>query len=100
MGIIVEKRAGDVESCHKKSQKPIVAIIGGAKVSTKIGLVNKLVKMVDYLIIGGGLANTFVCAQGLEVGTSFCEYEAVQQARKLLALAKKTEPRSYYRLTR
>ena len=45
--------------------------------------------MVDYLIIGGGLANTFVCAQGLEVGTSFCEYEAVQQARKLLALAKK-----------
>ena len=72
----------------KQPKKPMVAIIGGAKVSTKVGLVNKLVKMVDYLIIGGGLANTFVCAQGREVGTSFCEYESVQLARKLLALAK------------
>ncbi|MDP2364721.1 MAG: phosphoglycerate kinase, partial [Ignavibacteria bacterium] len=46
------------------------------------------VKMVDYLVIGGGLANTFLCAQGHEVGQSFCEYEAVQQARQILATAK------------
>jgi len=72
-----------------KPKKPIVAIIGGAKVSTKVGLINKLIKIVDYLIIGGGLANTFVSAQGNEIGNSFCEYEAVQQARKILSLAKK-----------
>lgn len=88
-GLLLKKELKMLTSVLKNPKKPIVAIIGGAKVSTKIGLINKLVKMVDYLIIGGGLANTFVCAQGLEVGTSFCEYEAVQQARKLLALAKK-----------
>jgi len=73
----------------KNPKKPIVAIIGGAKVSTKIGLLEKLARLVNYLIVGGGLANTFVCAQGKEVGTSFCEYELVQQARKLLSLSKK-----------
>ena len=66
-----------------------MAIIGGNKVSTKIGLINKLIKIVDYLIIGGGLANAFVNAQGHDVGTSFCQYEAVQQARRLLSLSKK-----------
>ena len=64
-------------------------LLEGAKVSTKIGLINKLIKIVDYLIIGGGLANAFVNAQGFDVGTSLCEYEAVQQARKLLSLPKK-----------
>jgi phosphoglycerate kinase len=88
-GLLLKKELRMLTSVIKKPRKPIVAIIGGAKVSTKIGLINKLVKIVDYLIIGGGLANTFVCAQGLEVGTSFCEYEAVQLARKLLSLAKK-----------
>jgi len=88
-GLLLEKEISMLDCVIKKPKKPIIAIIGGAKVSTKIGLVNKLIKIVDYLIIGGGLANTFVCAQGYEVGASFCEYEAVQQARKLLSLAKK-----------
>lgn len=87
-GLLLKKELAMIDKAIKNPKKPIVAIIGGAKVSTKIGLVNKLIKIVDYLIIGGGLANTFVCAQGYEVGTSFCEYEAVQQARKLLSLAK------------
>ena len=88
-GLLLKKELMMISSITNKPKKPIVAIIGGAKVSTKIGLINKLIKIVDYLIIGGGLANTFVSAQGHEIGTSFCEYEAVQQARKLLALAKK-----------
>ncbi|MBI5127354.1 phosphoglycerate kinase [Candidatus Roizmanbacteria bacterium] len=87
-GLLLKKELEMLDRVTKNPKKPIVAIIGGAKVSTKIGLVNKLIKMVDYLIIGGGLANTFVCAQGYEIGASFCEYEAVQQARKLLSLAK------------
>src|SRR3989339_1864311 len=87
-GLLLKKELMMISSITNKPKKPIVAIIGGAKVSTKIGLINKLIKIVDYLIIGGGLANTFVSAQGHEIGTSFCEYEAVQQARKLLSLAK------------
>ena len=87
-GLLLKKELKIISQVLKNPKKPVVAIIGGAKISTKIGLINKLVDMVDYLIIGGGLANTFACAQGFEVGTSFCEYEAVQQARKLLSLAK------------
>ena len=87
-GLLLKKELAIISKAINKPKKPIVAIIGGAKVSTKIGLINKLMKAVDYLIIGGGLANTFVSAQGHDIGTSFCEYEAVQQARKLLSLAK------------
>lgn len=88
-GLLLKKEIIMISKVIKRPKKPVVAIIGGAKVSTKVGLINKLMKIVDCLIIGGGLANTFVCAQGHEVGDSFCEYEAVQQARKLLSLAKK-----------
>lgn len=88
-GLLLKKELNIISQVIDKPKKPIVAIIGGAKVSTKIGLINKLVKIVDYLIIGGGLANAFVNAQGFDVGTSLCEYEVVQQARKLLSLPKK-----------
>jgi phosphoglycerate kinase len=88
-GLLLKKELSMISLIINKPKKPIVAIIGGAKVSTKVGLINKLIKIVDYLIIGGGLANTFVSAQGNEIGNSFCEYEAVQQARKILSLAKK-----------
>ena len=88
-GLLLKKELSMISLITNKPKKPIVAIIGGAKVSTKVGLINKLIKIVDYLIIGGGLANTFVSAQGNKIGNSFCEYEAVQQARKILSLAKK-----------
>ena len=87
-GLLLKKELEMLDRVTKNPKKPIVAIIGGAKVSTKIGLINKLMKIADYIIIGGGLANTFVCAQGYKIGASFCEYEVVQQARKLLSLAK------------
>ncbi len=88
-GLLLKKELAIIFQSINKPRKPVVAIIGGNKVSTKIGLINKLIKIVDYLIIGGGLANTFISAQEHDVGTSFCEYEAVQQARKLLSLPKK-----------
>lgn len=88
-GLLLKKEIKMLNCVLKNPKKPVVAIVGGAKVSTKIGLLNKLVKIVDYLIIGGAMANTFICAQGYNIGTSFCEYETVQQARSLLALAKK-----------
>jgi len=88
-GLLLKKEVNTLSHLLKNPKKPIVAIIGGAKVSTKIGLINKLVNVVDYLIIGGAMANTFINAQGYDIGMSHCEYESVQQARRLLSLNKK-----------
>lgn len=68
-------------------QKPIVAIVGGAKVSSKLTLLRQLVGMVDYLIPGGGIANTFLKAQGFEIGISLYEEELLDEARAILQLA-------------
>ena len=67
---------------------PVVAIVGGAKVSTKIPLLGNLVKKVDALVIGGGMANTFLAAQGKKVGKSLCERELLDTARHILANAR------------
>ncbi len=69
--------------------RPVVAIVGGAKVSTKIDLLQNLVKKVDALVIGGGMANTFLAAQGINVGKSLCEHDLADTARTILAEAQK-----------
>jgi 3-phosphoglycerate kinase len=84
-GLLLKKEITMLDKVLKNPQKPVVAIIGGAKVSTKINLLEKLTKLVDYLVIGGGLANTFLCAQNYQIGNSFCEYESTQIARRFLA---------------
>jgi phosphoglycerate kinase len=69
-------------------KKPVVAIVGGAKVSTKLDLLGNLVKKVDMLVIGGGMANTFLAARGLDVGKSLCERDLADTAREIEAKAK------------
>ncbi|MCL6706623.1 phosphoglycerate kinase [Pseudomonas sp. R2.Fl] len=64
--------------------RPVVAIVGGAKVSTKIDLLMNLVKRVDALVIGGGMANTFLAAQGVDVGKSLCEHDLAETAKQIL----------------
>jgi phosphoglycerate kinase len=71
-----------------KPVKPVVAIVGGAKVSSKLDLLNNLVKKVDALVIGGGMANTFLAAQGVNVGKSLCEHDLADTAREILKTAK------------
>lgn len=66
-------------------QRPLVAIVGGAKVSTKLALLESLSSKVDRLIVGGGIANTFVKAAGFEIGNSLCEDDMIETARRLLA---------------
>jgi phosphoglycerate kinase len=73
----------------KDPAKPIVAIVGGAKISSKLTLLKQLVGKVDYLIPGGGIANTFLKAQGYEIGVSLCEDALLDDAREILALAAK-----------
>ncbi len=67
--------------------RPVVAIVGGAKVSTKLDLLGNLVAKVDHLVIGGGMANTFLAAQGIPVGKSLCEHDLADTARAILAKA-------------
>jgi phosphoglycerate kinase len=68
--------------------KPVAAIVGGAKVSTKLDLLGNLVEKVQILIIGGGMANTFLAARGVNVGKSLCEHDLVGTAREIEAKAK------------
>ena len=67
-----------------KPAKPVLAIVGGAKVSTKIDLLMNLVKKVDALVIGGGMANTFLAARGTDVGKSLCEHDLADTAKQIM----------------
>jgi phosphoglycerate kinase len=66
-------------------ERPLIAILGGAKISDKLPVINNLMPLVDKLIIGGGMANTFLAAEGYEMGKSLVEKDAIEQARELLA---------------
>ncbi|WP_439495905.1 phosphoglycerate kinase [Bosea sp. (in: a-proteobacteria)] len=68
--------------------RPVMAIVGGAKVSTKLELLGNLVRQVDVLVIGGGMANTFLAARGIDVGKSLCEHDLAATAREIEAKAK------------
>jgi phosphoglycerate kinase len=68
-------------------EQPVAAVVGGAKVSTKLDVLNNLVKQVDHLIIGGGMANTFLAARGVNVGKSLCEHELADQANAIMDAA-------------
>jgi phosphoglycerate kinase len=71
----------------EQPERPLAAIIGGAKISTKLDLLGNLIDKVDVLIIGGAMANTFLAAQGKPVGKSLCEHDLVATARDILAKA-------------
>ena len=74
-----------------KPQRPVVAIVGGAKVSTKLDLLENLITKVDALVIGGAMANTFLHAQGIGVGKSLAEKDLADTARRILAKAESAD---------
>lgn len=71
-------------------QKPVAAVVGGAKVSTKLAVLEHLVGQVDHLIIGGGMANTFLAARGVDVGKSLCEHELAETTERIMDAADKS----------
>src|SRR5579862_535694 len=77
-----------LQKAFETPQHPVVAIVGGAKISTKLDLLGHLLSKVETLIIGGGMANTFLAAQGKPIGKSLCENDLIQNARDILAKAK------------
>src|SRR3546814_6475267 len=72
----------------EKPKRPVAAIVGGAKISTKLDPLGNLVAKVDMLVIGGGMANTFLNAVGVNVGRSLCEHDLADTAKEILAKAK------------
>lgn len=73
-----------------RPERPVIAIVGGAKISTKLDLLKNLVHKVDYLVIGGAMANTFLAARGVDVGKSLCEHDLAETARAILEEAGST----------
>ncbi len=84
MGTHLEKEIKALEGVLNNPNKPVAAIIGGSKVSTKIDVINFLLKKMDIIIIGGAMANTFVAAKGLDVGKSLFEKECIDLAKELI----------------
>jgi len=87
-GYLIRKEISIMGGALADPKRPFVAILGGAKVSDKIGVINNLIEKVDTLIVGGGMAYTFFKAQGLEIGTSICEMDKLDLARELMDKAK------------
>ena len=87
-GLAMQRELEMLDAALGKPVKPVLGIVGGAKVSTKLDLLNNLVRKLDRLAIGGGMANTFLAAQGHDVGGSLCEHDLGDTAREIMASAK------------
>lgn len=83
-GRAMEKELSTLESVLKSPKRPLMAIVGGSKVSTKIDLLHNLIKKVDHLVIGGGMANTFLAAKAYEIGQSLCEDDYIPTAQEIM----------------
>ncbi|MBU0556345.1 MAG: phosphoglycerate kinase [Alphaproteobacteria bacterium] len=86
-GRSMEKELDALEAALGQPEKPVAAVVGGAKVSTKLAVLENLVAKVDHLIIGGGMANTFLAARGVDVKKSLCEHDLVDTANEIFEKA-------------
>lgn len=89
-GRLMEEELRALEAALGDPKRPLCAVVGGAKVSSKLDLLGNLVEKVDHLVIGGGMANTFLAAQDVEIGRSLAEHEMTDTARAIMAKAEET----------
>ncbi|MDH4384379.1 MAG: phosphoglycerate kinase [Caulobacter sp.] len=87
-GLAMRRELDALDAALGNPKRPVLGIVGGSKVSTKLDLLNNLVAKLDRLAIGGGMANTFLAAQGIDVGASLCEHDLGETAREIMASAK------------
>jgi len=92
-GLLLKKEIETIKRVLDNPQSPVVTILGGVKISTKIKLIEKLISLSDIVLLGGGLANTFLLALGFQIGRSLAEREEVHQAKHLLTIAEKKQTR-------
>ena len=86
-GRAMEKELKALDAALRNPQRPVAAVVGGAKVSTKLEVLENLVGKVQHLIIGGGMANTFLAARGVDVGKSLCEHDLAGTANEIMDAA-------------
>jgi phosphoglycerate kinase len=86
-GFLMEKELNALGGALESPKRPLIAVVGGAKISSKIGVLNHLLPRVDALLVGGGMANTFLQAKGYQIGRSLVEADQVPTARQILAAA-------------
>jgi phosphoglycerate kinase len=86
-GRLMEKELRALSAALSSPERPVVAVVGGAKVSSKLDLLGNLIASVDRIVIGGGMANTFLAAKGINVGASLCEHDLLDTARAIMARA-------------
>ncbi len=86
-GLLLEKELSFLGRALREPAHPYIVILGGAKISDKIGVIRNLIQHADQLLVGGGMANTFLAAQGLDMAESLVESEVTEQAKELLGLA-------------
>ena len=86
-GRAMEAELAALEQALGSPERPVAAVVGGAKVSSKLGVLGNLVAKVDHLVIGGGMANTFIAARGIDVGKSLAEHDLVGEAEAIFARA-------------
>ncbi|MDQ3412751.1 MAG: phosphoglycerate kinase [Chloroflexota bacterium] len=89
-GFLLQREVDELSRLLDQPERPFVAILGGAKISDKLAVAGSLLGIVDALLIGGGMANTFLLATGVEIGASLAERERVDDAKQILAAAKAT----------
>ncbi len=87
-GYLIQKEINFIGGALEDPKRPLVAILGGAKVSDKIGVINNLIEKCDTIIIGGGMAYTFFRAMGNNIGTSICEEDRIEDAKNMMAKAR------------
>ena len=83
----MEEEISNLEAVLSTPERPVLALVGGAKVSSKLMLLEHLIEPMDKIVIGGGMANTFLAAKGYNVGQSLCEHEMQDMARAIMANA-------------
>ncbi len=88
-GLLMEEELNALTRALEIPEKPVLAVTGGSKISTKLGVLTHLIEKVDYLVLGGGMANTFLHAQGRNMGKSLCEKDMAQTARDIMKKAEK-----------
>jgi phosphoglycerate kinase len=86
-GRLMQAELQALEKALANPERPVIAVVGGAKVSTKLDLLGNLIARVDQIVIGGGMANTFLAAKGMEVGKSLCEHDLAATAREIMRKA-------------
>ncbi|HEU5012341.1 MAG TPA: phosphoglycerate kinase [Roseiflexaceae bacterium] len=92
-GLLMEKELQELGGLLETPERPFLAILGGAKISDKVGVIMNLLNRVDALLIGGGMANTFMLAEGFKVGDSLAEPDALDQVNKIMFMAQGEEKR-------